>query len=161
MKKIIVLKSIILLILFTNCKNDAQDLKIEKELKRSTTIRESKINKITNEENFNEFILKFNKDSIFQISRIDFPLKVKESDFEKEYRLSEIIIQKANYQKMDFTYLESYKKQEYDKFEQDIKIEKNSAVIKIRGIDNGIFADYIFEKRNGKWYLITWIDSST
>lgn len=161
MKIILLLKSILLLLLFTNCKNDGHNLNGQKESEKNVIVKTHKINKDSDEEHFHEFLLKFNKDSLFQISRIDFPLKVKESDSEKDYGLSEIIIQKADYQKMDFTYLESYKTQEYDKFEQHIKIKKNRAIIEIRGIDNGIRADYIFEKRKGKWNLATWIDSST
>ena len=62
---------------------------------------------------------------------------------------------------MTFEYDESYKTKDSDKYEQIIKIEGNKATIELRGIDNGISGDYYFEKIDGKWTLVTWIDSST
>jgi hypothetical protein len=41
------------------------------------------------------------------------------------------------------------------------KVGKSKTIIEIRGIDNGIIMDFFFEKKNGKWILVTWIDSST
>lgn len=110
---------------------------------------------------FETFIKHFSKDSIFQVSRIDFPLKVRESDPDKDYDLSERIIQKTEFKIMDFTYDKSKSNKQFDRYEQNIKVLENKAVIEIRGIDNGILADYYFEKKNGIWKLLTWVDSST
>jgi len=51
----------------------------------------------------------------------------------------------------------------YDQWEQMIVIDKNntSATIEIRGIENGIMVDYLFEKVNEVWMLIEIDDSST
>ena len=111
--------------------------------------------------NFQTFLEYFNKDSIFQISRIAFPLKVKEANSDIDFDLRERIIQKADFRKMDFTYDKSKKNKQVDNYEQNIKVEGNKAVIEIRGIENGIIADYYFIKKNGKWTLLTWINSST
>ena len=108
------------------------------------------------DDNFKTFLSYFNNDSIFQVSRINFPLTVKETD--ADFELKEHIIEKATFRKMDFTYNEQKVNKEY---EQTVKIEKDKATIEIRGIENGILADYNFEKRKGKWVLVTWTDSST
>jgi hypothetical protein len=51
----------------------------------------------------------------------------------------------------------------YDQWEQKIVIDKSnaSATIEIRGIENGIMVDYLFEKVNGAWMLIEIDNSST
>ena len=128
-------------IIFISCQNSNQQPKIV-------------------DENFETFLIRFNKDSIFQLNRIDFPITVEEfstDDFQSKKR----IIREGNYQKMDLSYDESIKIREFDKYTQVIKFDKQKAIIEIRGIDNGIYEDVVFEKKNGKWKLITWIDSST
>ena len=107
---------------------------------------------------FNTFIEYFSKDSLFQISRVKLPLKVKQFDSEKDnYQIK--YFGKSNFIKMDFRIKKS--KGDFDQWKQDIKIEKNKATIEITGIDNGIIVLYYFEKRNGKWTLIEVEDSST
>ena len=106
---------------------------------------------------FETFIEYFNKDSLFQISRIDFPLKVKASDQNEEI---ETIINRSDFQMLNFGN-KSAKTREFDKYEEIIKVNGNKAIIETRGIDNGIFIDIYFEKKNGKWKLLTWVDSST
>ena len=110
-------------------------------------------------ENFNVFIEKFSSDSLFQISRVNFPLKVKELD--DDYESVEKKINKNEYRKLDLRYNDSFAKRDLSKYTQNIKLEKNKAIIEIRGIDNGIMTDIYFEKHNGKWNLISWDDSST
>jgi len=62
---------------------------------------------------------------------------------------------------MDFGKKKS--KGQYDQWEKKIVVDKNntSATIEVRGIDNGIMVDYLFEKINGTWMLIEIDDSST
>jgi hypothetical protein len=120
---------------------------------------------IKNQENidasFEIFIEHFNKDSTFQISRIAFPLKLIEPDWEKEGELVERRVQRSEFRKLDFSYDKSMPTREFDKYEQRVKVKKDKAVIEIRGIDNGIMSDSFFEKRNGKWTLVSIIDKST
>lgn len=106
---------------------------------------------------FEKFIEYFNKDSLFQASRIDFPLRVKASDEDKEI---ETIITRPDFRMLHFGD-KSAKTREYDKYVEIIKVSGNKAVIETRGIDNGIFIDIYFEKKDGKWKLLTWVDSST
>lgn len=156
----ILLKSILFFLLFTNCKNEVQKLERKKRPERNEIIKKIEIINNTDED-FNTFLLEFNKDSIFQISRIDFPLKVTEPNEEIDFETIEKLISKKDYRKLDFTYPKDALTREFDKFTQKTKFHKNNATIEIRGVDNGINSDIVFEKLNGKWYLKTWVDSST
>lgn len=103
-------------------------------------------------ENFNSFLKKFNEDKNFQLSRVKFPITIKTIDdylqdinvtiTQKDYRIL----------KLDDKDME---------FRQKIILKQNKAVIEQRGIDTGIYADYIFELKDNKWFLKTWIDQST
>jgi hypothetical protein len=111
------------------------------------------------DEIFEKFIEKFSADSLFQVSRVNFPLPIVELD--NDYNPINKRINKTDYSMMDLRYNDSLAKRQYDKYTQKIKAEGNKRTIEIRGIDNGIVIDVYFEKRNGKWVLIGWNDSST
>ena len=101
---------------------------------------------------FSSFFEKFNNDKNFQLSRIKFPLTVKlnNDDFELvDYIISkeEHIILKLNLKNVEY--------------KQKSILKNNTVTIQQRGINNGIFIDYIFEKRKGLWFLKTWVDQST
>ena len=128
------------------------------EIDRGTSTRENKIP--TNiDDDFNVFLSYFNKDSIFQISRIVFPIKVQELELKDSSEMVEKVYYKKDHRNLDFT----VKKfdSNIDNYTQHIRIEKNKATIEIRGVDNGIIMDFFFEKRGGKWMLTSWTDSST
>lgn len=110
--------------------------------------------------NFNNFIDKFSIDSTFQVSRTKFPLKIKWYDIDND-RDSIFYRDSSSFELMDFGKKKS--KGQYDQWEQKIVVDKNntSATIEVRGIDNGIMVDYLFEKINGTWMLIEIDDSST
>ena len=111
------------------------------------------------DDDFNIFLSYFNKDSIFQISRIVFPLKVQELELEDPSEMTDKVYYKKDHKNLDFT----PKKFEtnIDNYTQHIRLEKNKSTIEIRGIDNGIIMDFFFEKRDGKWMLTSWTDSSS
>lgn len=109
--------------------------------------------------NFETFLSLFNKDSLFQVSRIVFPLKVKELELGDPSEMLDKSINKEEHRKLDFSLPEF--KDSIDNYTQNIRLEKNNATIEIRGVDNGIIMDVFFEKKNGKWMLISWTDSST
>ncbi|RDC62490.1 DUF4348 domain-containing protein [Adhaeribacter pallidiroseus] len=168
------MKNIFLLLfssLVLSCNNskvnaEVSDLEVEsKPLHTDTVSTNIKTSQIIVPENvddkFETFLKYFNEDSTFQISRIDFPLKVKVADSDKNYEMSEEIIQKSGFRKMDFTYDSSSANKEVDSYEQKINIKGNKAIIEVRGIENGIMANFYFEKKKGKWMLVTWEDSST
>jgi hypothetical protein len=105
---------------------------------------------------FETFIKYFSKDSLFQIGRIDFPLKVQNR---QENKIQDVTIQKSKFHKLDFD-VKTAGTRMFDKYNQNIKVEGNQAKIEIRGVDNGIFIDVYFEKISKKWKLVTWVDSS-
>jgi hypothetical protein len=107
---------------------------------------------------FESFLSKFNNDSIFQINRIKFPLPIIETESENFTEVHSKI-ERENYRKIDLTFDKADQKREG--YTQNVKLSKNKATIEIRGIENGIMADYYFEKENGKWTLVGWNDSST
>jgi hypothetical protein len=111
------------------------------------------------DEDFKVFIQKFSQDSIFQVSRTDFPLTV--TELNQEYESTEKKIKKDEYKMIHILYNDSFKKQQIEDYTQEIKLENNKATIEIRGIENGIMTDIYFEKRNGKWKLKGWCDLST
>jgi hypothetical protein len=84
---------------------------------------------------FEAFIKYFSRDSLFQISRIDFPLIVKQ---QPEGKI--IAVEKENFNKLDFED-KTTETREFDKYSQSLKVAGNKARIEIRGIDNGIFID--------------------
>ena len=117
-----------------------------------------KRNQVANiDNNFKDFLELFNRDSIFQISRVKLPMTVEFADPEKDYEYSKEVINRQNYRKLNFVKDDSPNPE----YEQFIKVNGNKATIEYRGIENGISGEYYFEKLDGKWTLITWIDSST
>ncbi len=151
---------IALLILFSACKqkNKTESIthKLDSELntKSEITIPQNV------DSEFKLFLDFFNRDSTFQMSRIDFPLRV--TDFNNiEYELSERIINKNEYFLKKFSINKTLEKENFGEYEQTITIENNKALIEIIGIDNGIAVEYEFKKNNGEWKLITWTDQST
>ncbi|SHM85798.1 DUF4348 domain-containing protein [Flavobacterium saccharophilum] len=166
-------KAIVLLFfiafLFFNCKNEIVKQKIKKqEITEQKDKNAAKQNPKVANENFEMFLDKFSQDSIFQISRVKFPLKVKEIDLESMVELDENksdfkerTILKSDYTKLDFTYPKDALTRELDRYTQKIKIKNNRAVVEIRGVDNGIYSDFYFEKIDGKWFLQTWKEQST
>ena len=84
-------------------------------------------------------------------------MTVEFADPEKDYEYSKEVINRQNYRKLNFVKDNS----QNPEYEQYIKVNGNKTTIEYHGIDNGISCEYYFEKLNGKWTLITWIDSST
>lgn len=160
MKKVIKYLSFTLLMLvIINCKKNTE--LIEKtdisKSKKEISVKETAKNI---DENFNTFLEVFSKDSLFQISRVKYPLIQKEW-IDPEKGTVEKLITKKTYEILDFTYPKDALTREFDRYTQKIKTNKNKTVIEIRGVDNGIYSDYFFEKLNGKWMLISCSEQST
>jgi len=107
---------------------------------------------------FESFLSKFNNNSIFQINRVKFPLSIIQTESENFTEVHSKI-ERKDYKIIDLTFDKADQKREG--YTQQIKLSKNKATIEIRGIENGIMADYYFEKVYGKWTLVGWNDSST
>ncbi len=111
------------------------------------------------DENFEVFIDKFSRDSLFQISRINFPLSV--TELNDDFESFEKKIDKKEYRKIDLRYNDSLSSRQLDAYTKKTNLTLNKAIIELRGVDNGIMTDVFFEKRDGKWILVGWNDSST
>jgi hypothetical protein len=118
-------------------------------------------NKIVINENFNEFYKKFYGDSLFQLSRITFPLKGFNSD---EYN-EELGDKNPQYfwKKNEWTFLETlpqnyvkYDKKEWiEEYKKEIKHKKDSSVLeKIYMVDSGYIEERVFKLIKGKWFLV-------
>jgi hypothetical protein len=109
------------------------------------------------------FFGKFKLDSVFQLESVKFPFLrewVDTSNDEAPDKLNKEFIKKENWRYANFYYDESFATRGLDAYTQKIKIQPNRAVIEIRGVDNGIWIDYFFEKKVSKWMLISEKDSS-
>jgi len=106
------------------------------------------------EENFDIFLNKFQKDSIFQKERIIFPLKCLSYDTEND-SFNEMYINKNEWKYIDFSKLpENYLK-------KIIKISDDEINYNIQIEDTGVSVNYIFKIYNSKWYLVKIKDEST
>jgi hypothetical protein len=112
-----------------------------------------------NKENFDSFLLKFSTDSIFQVSRIKFPLEFKTLDYDTFKELKKTINKKD--WRMDNIFMNEEKvSQIYDNFSLNIK-DTDERVFRWVGVENGINVLYFFKRIEGKWYLIKFEDTST
>lgn len=113
------------------------------------------------DENFNDFYKKFYIDSLFQASRVIFPLKGFNSDeydeelgdknppyFWKKKDWSFLTTLEKDYLKVD-------KKDWVEEYRKVIKYNKDSTVLeKVYIVDSGYIVERKFKKLKGKWFLI-------
>jgi hypothetical protein len=109
------------------------------------------------DEDFNTFLKFFNKDSVFQVSRVKFPLEITELETDN-FESIKRIIKSNNYRMVQLIDNKDAKTAAYSLV---TNVKNNKVIIEIKGIDNGIYNEFEFEKINGKWMLITWNDQST
>ncbi|MEN2489006.1 DUF4348 domain-containing protein [Flavobacterium sp. B11] len=105
-------------------------------------------------EDFNTFFSKFNADPKFQVSRVIFPLKYRANNDDLE--LVDYTQTKENYKVLTLN-----RKGDEKYLKRTLSIKKSKVTLEERGLDNGIYIDYIFELKDGKWFLKTWVDQST
>ncbi|MBF6640282.1 DUF4348 domain-containing protein [Flavobacterium sp. J49] len=148
---------LILVLIFVECKPEIG--KVEDENQTENKVSEFKIPKNI-DDNFKVFLSYFSKDSVFQVSRVKFPLKVMEVDENNMMESIEKTIEKEEYTKLDFEYPKDALTREFDRYTQKVKTNGNKVTVEIRGVDNGIYTDFYFEKVNGKWFLKSWNDTS-
>lgn len=152
-----ILKGILLSFLWTSCdSNSTKSASRNSNEKQTITIP----TKGTVDNNFNDFIEKFSSDAAFQLRRTKFPLKIKWYDLDND-RDSLIYKDSSGFEMIDFRTKKSIG--QLDQWEQRIVVDYSSAsaIIEIRGIENGIAVDYLFEKINEAWVLVEIHDSST
>ncbi|MNK77943.1 hypothetical protein D3C87_975600 [compost metagenome] len=108
----------------------------------------------TASEDFNEFFKKFNADPKFQTSRVVFPVKYRANN--DDFELSDYTMAKEGYKVL---HLNNKADEKYLK--RTFLVKKNKVTLQERGLDNGIYIDYVFELKDNKWFLKTWVDEST
>ncbi|MBP4140407.1 hypothetical protein J3S90_01150 [Flavobacterium sp. P4023] len=105
-------------------------------------------------ENFDIFFDRFNNDSVFQISRIIFPLNNEIYDFESDKFFKEKIKQE-NWKYFNFATLSKKYITTLDKIKED------EVKLNIQIVDTGVNIDYFFTFKSNKWVLVKIIDQST
>jgi hypothetical protein len=112
-------------------------------------------------EEFEQFIQRFSTEESFQFERIKFPISVIVPD-EAHEGMAPIqeSIGKYDWEILDLTYDSTYLTRPYDQYYQVVRFKNDTAVVEIRGIDNGIYADYYFALIDKKWYLVTLYEAS-
>jgi len=105
---------------------------------------------------FINFLTKFSKDSIFQIKSISFPIKESFADSDNDYETATKTIKQDDWK--------------FWKLTADINQLMILSIIQtdnryrnifFRGVENGIWVKYTFERINGNWKLIRLEDYST
>ena len=112
-------------------------------------------------EKFNAFFDRFSADSVFQESRISFPLSYYVSEIAGG--TEEYIIEDGEWNFETFYLDKEAANRDIDAFEGVVKEINSEEVMYLRqGIDNGIRVEYYFEMNDKEeWYLMEVIDKST
>ena len=106
-------------------------------------------------ENFDTFFEKFSSDSVFQRSRIKFPLTTETYDIDAE-KMVMATIPAREWEFFNIREITRNKKHIYN-----TRKEKDKYILNATVEDTGIFVDYIFEQRDGKWVMVKIVDQST
>ena len=112
-------------------------------------------------ESFDKFFLRFGSDSIFQFSRIQFPLSKEVFDLYDD-KVAKEEVSSGQWRFVNFSKDVNAFKKEIDAFKIIIE-EKEPGLVQYKriGIDNGILMEYLFKLKKGKWYLVRLSDMST
>jgi hypothetical protein len=110
--------------------------------------------------NFELFIEKFSSDTNFQMSRTLFPLKIMWYDIDQNKDTCNYT-NRSDFEMIVFRTGSSRSK--FDEWEQKIVLDSSytTASVEIRGIENGIATNYLFEKIKSAWTLVAIDDKST
>jgi hypothetical protein len=117
----------------------------------NTNSNQNSEEQISKLESFDEFYHKFYSDSTFQRNRITFPLINLLWDVDKKSYDKEII----NANEWEFTSLDD------NKYLKKITKSEFRVKLNIQIQDTGVSVNYIFNLKNGKWFLDKIIDEST
>ncbi len=157
MKKTVVLIPFIILIFLISCTQN-RDGKNERNgilTAESTDVNELDIEK------FDEFVERFSQEESFQLQRIKFPISiiVPDTGHEGMAPMKETI-GRYEWEQLDLSYDSTFLTRTFDQYYQAVRFSNDTAVVEIRGINNGIYADYYFELIDRKWYLVTLYEAS-
>jgi hypothetical protein len=107
-------------------------------------------------EGFDNFILKFISDSLYQLDRTKFPLKSQQWDSDE---VDSTRIEKNNWKTVRLFWGEEYRPQIYDNFKREMR-DTDERLFCWEGIENGINIEYRFNRIKGLWYLTEFNDFS-
>jgi len=113
-------------------------------------------------ESFLPFLIKFMTDSIYQVSRVKFPIKIKiysESDEDSADKDTAIEFSKLSWHYITINDGLKHLTNFTNSWNSDIKEDKLKKIY-LGGVDNGILINYYFEKISEKWYLVNLEDLS-
>ena len=141
--------------LFTTCSQSASSSK-EKDNQTEYANNTSPVG-----EDFESFLEDFNQKPTFQRQRVLFPVEATVLD-PSEYGMKTVqeVIDYQDWFLLDFSYDSTYRTRQMDRYDQNILLYEDSALIEHRGIDNGIYSNYLFTKKDGKWFLKSITDVS-
>lgn len=97
----------------------------------------------TLDEEFDDFFLKFRKDSLFQVQRIDNPLSILLSDENSIYETKQVI-KYVSFSQLDWDVNISY---------ESVEVSKDTMNVILEGIDTGVYIEHIFVRRDNQWHL--------
>ncbi len=166
--KIIIISS---LIIFLSCKNKVADANPQKKPSTESVNLEKTKNKIEDytktqsfkncNETFKKFLERFSKDSLFQKSRVKYPLKWSSLEDNESSKIIVDIISNNKYNYIDFTKDKDAMNNEYDKYEIDIEDLDSIMNYRLKGYDNGINITHKFKLIDDCWYMVEILDQST
>lgn len=107
----------------------------------------------TQAESFDTFFERFSSDSVFQKSRVNFPLNMEVYDVGADSTTTPVI--KAN--EWSFFNIKALGKKYIFKTRKD----NNRYILTAQIEDTGVYVEYIFDLRESKWTLVKIIDEST
>lgn len=113
---------------------------------------------------FDVFFEEFARDSVFQKSRVKFPLEYFSHYYDFNLRKDTIKaepISFENYYYYDFTKDREAIDQDFDKYTVHMEKSDVEVLYKFVGYDNGIMVNYRFKKKDNCWLLVEIIDKST
>ncbi|MCS3798877.1 DUF4348 domain-containing protein [Niastella sp. OAS944] len=106
-------------------------------------------------ESFDSFFEKFSSDSVFQKSRIKFPLTSQVYDIDSEKEVT------STTDASEWAFFNIKQLKQDKKYIFKTSSEKEQYIINVKMEDTGIYVDYIFDRQSGKWTLVKIVDQST
>ena len=111
---------------------------------------------------FEDFLAQFNKDTSFQLEHIIFPLDVFLYQEEEDFQFKEVSepLTIGEWEHTSLEYNQENTDQAFDAFTQQTVSREDSSFVQFRGVNNGIYVDYVFAIKNNDWFLVAIKDYS-
>jgi hypothetical protein len=149
------LNIILLFFMISACDNNQE----KKSTENIRNIEKADSKEEVSSEKFEAFFDRFSKDSVFQISRVEFPISYYAVDIEDNKE--EYVYNKAEFWYTDFTEDSEAITRDVDAYKPVLEKGESKTLYTRKGIDNGIWIEYHFETNDkGEWYLVKIIDNS-